>query len=190
MTMEDWERASIKKDNRIYNLLLPYYDFDYKMVCDRLYSYSHGKKYLRDSIRLYHYLVLTCGRTRYKIQGTDLVSTTDIIFNPLKDGYDLLHTITRLLKNKKTKSKICKLLDNDHKEYIYKNAIIKEMNNTIKKECGIDIIKLYAKRRQILLDFEYGRDKYVYKVIINNGKWIYKKILNPNRRKSRKKVMV
>jgi len=94
------------------------------------------------------------------------------------------------MKDKETKNHMNRLFDGMDKGIIYKNTIIKELNTIVKKECRIDIIKLYTKRKQILLDFEYGRDKYIYKLVKNNGKWIYKKVLNPNRRKSRKKIIV
>lgn len=85
------------------------------------------------------------------MQGTDLIKVNEeVIFNPIKDGSDLLHIIVRLMNNEKTHDKICKLLDNVHKDYIYKNAIIKEMNNTIKKEYDLDILKLYTKYQKIL----------------------------------------
>ena len=163
--MNKWEKASIKKDKKIYRLLLPYYDLNYKKICDKIYSYSHRKKYRDNCIRLYHYLTLTCGQNKYKIQGTDLVKVKDqIIFNPIKDGSDLLHIIVRLIKDEKTKDKTYKLLDNDHKDYIYKNAMIREMNTIIKNDYGIDIIKLYTKKRKILTDYEH---KYSY------NRWLY-----------------
>ena len=154
MTLSDWKKLSRKNEKKIYKLLLPYYDLNYKKICDRLYSYSHKKKYLDDCIRLYHYLTLTCGQNKYEMKGTDLVDTKDVIFNPLKDGSDLLHIIVRLVKDEKTKDKIYKLLDNDHEEYIYKNAMIKEMNNTIKKEYGLDILQLYTRKKKILTDYK------------------------------------
>ena len=163
--MTDWKIASIKKDKKIYRLLLPYYDLNYKKICDKIYSYSHRKKYVNDCIRLYHYLTLTCGQNKYKMQGTDLVKVKDqIIFNPMKDGSDLLHIIVRRVNDEKTHDHICKLLDNDHKEYIYKNAMIMEMNNTIKKEYGLDILQLYSKKKKILTDYEH---KYSY------NRWLY-----------------
>ena len=94
------------------------------------------------------------------------------------------------MKDKETKNHMNKLFNGMDKGIIYKNAIIKELNTIVKKECGLDIIRLYIKRKQILLDFEYGRDKYIYKLVKNNGKWIYKKILNPNRRKTRYRFVV
>jgi len=154
MTLSDWKKLSRKNEKKIYKLLLPYYDLNYKKICDRLYSYSHRKKYVDDCIRLYHYLTLTCGCNKYKMTGTDLVDTKDVVFNPIKDGSDLLHIIVRLVKDEKTKDKIYRLLDNDHKEYVYKNAMIKEMNNTIKKEYGLDILQLYTRKKKILTDYK------------------------------------
>ena len=154
--MNEWIKLEKDKENKIYKLLLPYYDLNYKKICDKIYSYSHRKKYLDDCIRLYTYLTLTCGQSKYKIKGTELVSTEDIIFNPMKDGSDLLHIIVRRMNDEKTHkllNKMCKLLDNNHKEYIYNNAMIREMNNTIRNEYGIDIIKLYTKKRKILIDY-------------------------------------
>lgn len=140
-----------KLDKDLNELLLPYYNHNYKGICDKLYSYSHKKEYLRNCIRLYHCLVLACGHNKYKMQGTDLIKINEeVIFNPIKDGSDLLHIIVRLMNNEKTHDKICKLLDNVHKDYIYKNAIIKEMNNTIKKEYDLDILELYTKYQKIL----------------------------------------
>lgn len=154
MTLSDWKKLSRKNEKKIYKLLLPYYNLNYKKVCDRLYSYSHRKKYVDDCIRLYHYLTLTCGQNKYEMKGTDLVDTKDVVFNPIKDGSDLLHIIVRLVKDEKTKDRIYKLLDNDHKEYVYKNAMIKEMNNTIRKEYGLDILQLYTRKKKILTDYK------------------------------------
>lgn len=140
-----------KLDKDLNELLLPYYNHNYEGICDKLYNYSHKKEYLRDCIRLYHCLVSACRHNKYKMQGTDLIKVNEeVIFNPIKDGSDLLHIIVRLMNNEKTHDKICKLLDNVHKDYIYKNAIIKEMNNTIKKEYDLDILKLYTKYQKIL----------------------------------------
>lgn len=153
ITMPTMKITQFDKD--LYKLQSPYYNHNYKGICDKLYSYSHKKKYLKDCIRLYHYLTITCGHSRYKIQGTDLVNTEDIVFNPLKDGSDLLHIIVRLINDERTHDKICKLLYNDHKEYIYKNAILKEINNVIKKEYDLDILKLYTKYQRILIKNKY-----------------------------------
>ena len=182
--MDDWKKASIKKDKRIYNLLLPYYDFDFKRVCDKLCEYVYDNKYRDNCIRLVIYLVRTCGYTKDKIVNNELQDTKDFIFNPILEGRELISLAGGLLMDKKTKKHMNKLFAGMDKGIIYKNAIIKELNNIIKKEYGLDIIKLYIKHRQILFDYEYGRDKYVYKAIIKDGKYIYKKILNPNRRKS------
>ena len=184
--MRDWKN----KDKRLYQLLLPYYDFEFKKVCDKLCEYVYDSKYRDNCIRLFVYLVRTCGYTKDKIVNNKIQDTKDFIFNPLLEGRELISLAGGLLMDKETKKHMNKLFDGIDKGIIYKNAIIKELNTIVKKEYGLDIIRLYSKRRQILLDFEYGRDKYVYKVIINNGKWIWKKVLNPNRRKSRKKAMV
>lgn len=188
--MSDWKRAYTKKDKRLYQLLLPYYDFDFKKVCDKLCEYVYDSKYRDNCIRLFVYLVRTCGYTKYKIVNNEIQDTKDFIFNPLLEGRELLSLTGGLLMDKETKKHINKLFAGINKGIIYKNAIIKELNTIVKKEYGLDIIRLYSKRRQILLDFEYGRDKYIYKLVKNNGKWICKKVLNPNRRKSRKKVMI
>lgn len=164
MTLSDWKKLSRKNEKKIYKLLLPYYNLNYNKVCDRLYSYSHRKKYVDDCIRLYHYLTLTCGQNKYEMKGTDLVDTKDVVFNPIKDGIDLLHIIVRMMNDEKTKDRIYKLLDNDHKEYVYKNAMIMEMNNTIKNDYGLDILQLYSKKKKILTDYEH---KYSY------NRWLY-----------------
>lgn len=161
MTMNKWIKLEKDKDKKIYDLLLPYYDLNYKKICDKIYSYSHRKKYLDDCIRLYTYLTLTCGQNKYEMKGTDLVKVDkEIIFNPMKDGSDLLHIIVRMVNDEKTHDHICKLLDKfctflgkNTKEYIYNNAMIKEMNTIIKNDYGIDIIKLYTKKKKILIDY-------------------------------------
>lgn len=149
ITMPTMKITQFDKD--LYKLQSPYYNHNYKGICDKLYSYSHKKKYLKDCIRLYQCLVLTCGRYKYKMQGTELVSLKDMLFNPMKEGIDLLHIIVRLINDEKTHDKICKLLDNLHKEYTHKNAILKEINDAIKKEYDLDILKLYAKYQRILI---------------------------------------
>lgn len=152
--MNELTKLEKDKENKIYKLLLPYYDFDYKKVCDRLYSYSHKKKYKNDCLRLYHYLVLTCGHNKYKMKGTDLVKVNEeVIFNPMKEGIDLLNIIVRMMNDEKTHDSICKLLDNSSKGHVYNNAMIKEMNTIIKNDYGIDIIKLYTKKKKILTDY-------------------------------------
>lgn len=188
--MSNWKRVHIKKDKRIYRLLLPYYDFDFRKVCDKLCEYVYDRKYRDNCIRLFVYLVRTCGYLKETIVDGELKHTKEPIFNSMLDGRELLSLTIRLMFDKKTKRHMDKLFAGMDKGIIYKNAIIKELNTVIKKECGIDIIKLYSKRKQILLDFEYGRDKYIYKLVKNNGKWICKKVLNPNRRKSCKKVVI
>lgn len=148
--MSNLKITKLEKD--LNELVLPYYNHNYKGICDRLYSYSHEKKYFEDCVRLYHYLVLTCGHNRYKMQGKDLVKVKEeVIFNPIKDGNDLLTIIVRLMNDEKTHDKICKLLDNSYEEYIYKNTIIKEINNIIKKEYDLDILELYDKYQKILV---------------------------------------
>ena len=188
--MSNWKRVYTKKDKRLYRLLLPYYDFDFKKVCDKLCEYVYDNKYRDNCIRLFVYLVRTCGYTKYKIVNNEIQDTKDFVFNPILEGRELLSFTVGLMKDKETKNHMNRLFDGMDKGIIYKNTIIKELNTIVKKECRIDIIKLYTKRKQILLDFEYGRDKYIYKLVKNNGKWIYKKVLNPNRRRSRKKIIV
>lgn len=139
-------------DKDLYKLQLPYYNHNYKGICDKLYSYSHKKKYLDNCIRLYQCLTLTCGHHKYKMQGTELVRVDkEVVFNPMKDGKDLLHIIVRLMNDEKTHDKICKLLDNIHKEYTHENTILREINDVIKKEYDLDILKLYAKYQRILI---------------------------------------
>ena len=184
--MSDWKN----KDKRLYQLLLPYYDFDFKKVCDKLCEYVYDSKYRDNCIRLFIYLIRTCGYTKDKIVNNKIQDTKDFILNPLLEGRELISLTVGLMHDKTEKEHINKLFAGINKGIIYKNAIIKELNTIVKKEYGLDIIRLYSKRRQILLDFEYGRDKYIYKLVKNNGKWICKKVLNPNRRKSCKKVVI
>jgi hypothetical protein len=188
--MGDWKRVHINKDKKIYKLLLPYYDFDFRKVCDKLCEYVYDSKYRDNCIRLFVYLVRTCGYTKEIIVDGEVKQTKGFVFNCMLDGRELLSLAGGLLMDKETKKHMNKLFAGIDKGIIYKNTIIKGLNTVIKKECGIDIIKLYSKRKQILLDFEYGRDKYIYKLVKNNGKWICKKVLNPNRRKPCKKVMI
>lgn len=157
--MDDWKRVHIKKDKRLYRLLLPYYDFDFRKVCDKLCEYVYDNKYRDNCIRLFIYLTRTCGYTKNKIVNNEIQDTKDFIFNPILEGRELLSLIIRLLKDKETKKHIDKLFAGMNKKIIYKNTIIKELNTIVKKECGIDIIKLFSKRKQIFIDFEYDKIK-------------------------------
>lgn len=153
MIMDDWKKASIKKDKKIYKLLLPYYDLNYKKICDKLCEYVYDRKYRDDCIRLCIYLVRTCGYTKDKIVNNEIQDTNDFIFNPLLEGRELISLAGGLLMGKETKKHMSKVFNGIDKGIIYKNAIIKELNTIVKKECGIDIIKLYAKKKKILTDY-------------------------------------